>query len=310
MHVLVIGGNGFIGSHVVDALLAAGCTVRVLSRHRERYRAPLAMVDYRQGDFRDRMAVAEALVGVDAVFHLVSTTFPGTANLDPKTDVAENLIGTLTLIETMLGMGINRLLYMSSGGTVYGVPQQVPIPEDHPLRPINSYGIVKVAIESFIDMYRRTRGLSSVVIRASNPYGPRQGHSGVQGVISTFLDNIRAGRGIEIWGDGEVVRDYIDVRDLADLCLRAGTSAQEGTYNAGSGEGVSLNTLISMIQQELGIEIRPQYKPARLIDVPVSVLDCTRARTDFDWRPARTLRAGIRDVWAWKEAQQTLAPPR
>jgi UDP-glucose 4-epimerase len=301
MQVLVIGGNGFIGSHVVDSLLASGCTVRVLSRHPERFRAPLAAVDYRQDDFRDRMAVAEALVGIDAVFHLVSTTFPGTANLDPKTDVEENLIGTLSLMDTMLGMGINRLLYMSSGGTVYGVPRQVPIPENHPLHPINSYGIVKVAIEQFIEMYRSTRGLSPIIIRASNPYGPRQGHSGVQGVVSTFIDNIRSGRTIEIWGDGSVVRDYIDVRDLAELCVRAGTSQKEGTYNAGSGHGVSLNELIEMMKEVIGLDIKPNYRPGRLIDVPVSVLDCTKAETDFDWHAGRNLRDGIRDVWSWKE---------
>lgn len=301
MRVLVIGGNGFIGSHVVDSLLASGCTVRVLSRHPERFRTPLPAVDYRQDDFRDKMALAEALVGIDAVFHLVSTTFPGTANLDPKTDVDENLIGTLSLMETMLGVGINRLLYMSSGGTVYGIPQQVPVPEHHPLSPINSYGIVKVAIEHFIDMYRNTRGLSPIIIRASNPFGPRQGNSGLQGVVSTFVDNIRAGRAIEIWGDGSVVRDYIDVRDLAEFCVRAGTSQKEGAYNAGSGQGVSLNELIDMMNEVIGFNIKPNYRKGRLIDVPVSVLDCTKAKTDFAWHANRNLRDGIRDVWSWKE---------
>lgn len=307
MQVLVVGGNGFIGSHVVDALLEAGHEVRVLGRHPERFRAPLVSVDYRQGDFRDRMALAEALVGIDAVFHLVSTTFPGTANLDPKTDVNGNLIGTLELIETMLGMGIHRLLFMSSGGTVYGIPELVPIPEEHPLRPINSYGIVKVAIEQFIDMFRRTRGLSPIIIRASNPYGPRQGHSGVQGVISTFLDNIGSGRQIEIWGDGSVIRDYIDVRDLADLCVQAGTGQQEGVYNAGSGVGVSLNELIDMMKDVIGVEIEPRYRPGRLIDVPVSVLDCAKAGADFNWQAKRDLKEGIKDVWDWKTARNTQA---
>lgn len=304
MQILVIGGSGFIGSHVVDSLLAAGHGVRVFGRHPERFRAPLPQVDYRQGDFRDRMALAEALIGIDAVFHLVSTTFPGTANLDPKTDVRENLIGTLELIETMLGLNIKRLLFVSSGGTVYGVPQQVPIPEDHPLRPINSYGIVKVAIEQFIEMYRRTRGLSPIVIRASNPYGPRQGHTGVQGVVSTFLDNIANGRQIEIWGDGSVVRDFIDVRDLADLCAKAGPSEKEGVYNAGSGTGVSLNELIASIRAVTGLEVEPRYRLARLIDVPVSVLDFSKAQQDFDWMPTRSLDEGIRDIWTWKRAQQ------
>lgn len=300
MRVLVIGGNGFVGSHVVDALISSGHNVRVFGRNPDRFRDPLPNVDYRQGDFRDRMSIAEALIGVDAVFHMVSTTFPGTANLDPKIDVQENLIGTLALIETMLGLGITRLLFVSSGGTVYGVPERVPIPEDHPLRPINSYGIVKVAIEHFIEMYRRTRGLSPIVIRASNPYGPRQGHTGVQGVVSTFIDNISSGRPIEIWGDGSVVRDFIDVRDLADLCVLAGTSSREGVYNAGSGIGTSLKELLVVIQQVVPQKIAVSFKPSRLIDVPVSILDCTRAKQDFGWRPTRELLEGIEDTWDWR----------
>ncbi len=306
MKVLVIGGSGFIGSHVVDALLEAGHDVRVFGRHPEHFRPALSNVDYRLGDFRDRMALAEALNGVNAVFHLVSTTFPGTANLDPKTDVRDNLISTLEMIETMLSLQITRLLFVSSGGTVYGVPEQVPIPETHSLRPINSYGIVKVAIEQYIDMYRRIGGLSPVIIRAANPFGPRQSHGGIQGAVSTFLDCVAADKEIEIWGDGSVVRDFVDVRDLAELCVRAGTSTREGAYNAGSGSGTSLNELLDVIRQVTSKEVSVNFKPARLIDVPVSVLDCTFARNDFDWVPKRTLFEGIKNAWEWKLAAQSL----
>lgn len=301
MKILAIGGNGFIGSHVVDALLAAGHRVRVFGRHPERFRKPLPNVEYHFGDFRDPMSIAEALIGVDAVFHMVSTTFPGTANLNPTLDVQENLIGTLELIKTMLNLKITRLLFLSSGGTVYGVPSQVPIPEDHPRRPINSYGIVKVAIEQFIDMYRRNQGLSPVIIRASNPYGPRQGHMGVQGVISTFLSNISADRPIEIWGDGSVIRDFVDVRDLAELCVIAGTSEREGIYNAGSGVGTSLNDVLNVIRQVAAPQITVIHKEARLIDVPVSILDCSKAKRDFGWVAMRGLADGIADTWAWRQ---------
>ena len=302
MRILVIGGSGFIGSHVVDALLDAGHSVRIFSRHPERFRSALPKVDYHLGDFRDRMSLAEALTGVDAVFHVLSTTFPGTANLDPKTDVRDNLVGTLELIETMLELKISRLLFVSSGGTVYGVPEQVPIPESHPLHPINSYGIVKVAIEQFLEMYRRTRGLSPIIIRVSNPFGPRQGHTGVQGVVSTFLDRVATGKEIEIWGDGSVVRDFIDVRDLAELCVLAGTSEQEGTYNAGSGVGTSLNELLDVIRQATKKDVIINFKPARLIDVPISILDCSHAVREFAWKPKRTLREGIDNAWEWKMA--------
>jgi UDP-glucose 4-epimerase len=299
MKILVLGGCGFIGSHVVDALLRAGHSVRVFDRQAERFRNPLARVDYRFGDFNDHMALAEAITGVDAVFHLISTTFPGTADLDPKTDVRDNLIGALQLIETMLSLNVSRLLFLSSGGTVYGIPEQVEIPETHPLRPVSSYGIVKAAIEHYLVAYRRSRGLSSVIIRASNPYGPRQGHSGVQGVISTFLGRIAAGEAIEIWGDGTVVRDYLDVVDLAALCVLAGTSRLEGPYNAGSGVGTSVNEIVEAIRIITGAQIETLYKPGRAADVPRSVLDCTRARTDFGWIARRPLADGLQSTWEW-----------
>ncbi len=299
MKVLVIGGCGFIGSHVVDRLLIHGHAVRVFDRQPERFRPPLRVVDYRFGNFADRMALIDAMAGVDAVLHLVSTTFPGTADLDPKTDVQDNLVGTISLLDSMISLGISRILFLSSGGTVYGVPDVVPIPETHPLRPINSYGIVKVAIEHYMEMYRRTRGISPVVIRASNPYGLRQGHLGVQGVISTFLRRILAGEPIEIWGDGSVVRDYVHVADLAELCSLAVASDAVGPYNAGSGVGVSLKDIVQIISEVTGNDIQPVYKPARALDVPRSVLDVTRARTTFGWSERATLVEGVRETWQW-----------
>jgi UDP-glucose 4-epimerase len=299
MKVLVVGGSGFIGSHVVDRLLTSGHSVRVFDRQPERFRAPLPDVDYCFADFADRMALVEALSGTDAVFHLLSTTVPGTADLDPKTDVQDNLIGTINLLDSMQRLGLTRILFLSSGGTVYGIPDIIPIPETHPLRPINSYGIVKATIELYLEMYRRTRGFSPVVIRASNPFGPRQAHSGVQGVISTFLRRILRGQPLEIWGDGSVVRDYLKVADLAELCAIAGTSAREGVYNAGSGHGLSINEIIQAVRQVADSQAEIIYKPGRSIDIPRSVLDCTRAKTDFGWQCSASFEAGLRDTWTW-----------
>jgi UDP-glucose 4-epimerase len=303
MKVLVIGGCGFIGSHVVDRLLQHDHAVRVFDRQAERFRPPLAGVDYRYGDFADSMAVAESLTGMDAVFHLASTTVPGTANLDSKIDVQENLIGTIKLLESMKSLGPSRILFLSSGGTVYGVPDLIPTPETHALRPINSYGIIKAAIEHYLDMYRRTGSLSPVIIRASNPYGPRQAHYGVQGVISSFLRRILMGEPIEIWGDGTVVRDYLEVSDLADLCVRAGTSHREGPYNAGSGHGRSINEIVEAVRDVTSVEFKIVYKPARLIDIPRSVLDNSHAKTDFGWKCSTELATGLQNTWNWLRLQ-------
>ncbi len=303
MKVLVLGGNGFIGSHVVDALLLQGHTVRVFDRQPERFRAPLAGVDYRFGSFADRMAVIDALAGTEAVLHLVSTTFPGTADLDPRTDVQDNLLNTISLLDSMQSLGIRRLLFLSSGGTVYGIPESVPIPESHPLRPISSYGIVKVAIEHYLEMYRRTRGLSPLIIRASNPYGPRQANVGVQGVISTFLRRVKTGDAIEVWGDGQIMRDYIHVADLAALCATATKGPVEGTFNAGSGVGITVNEIIARVAEVTGSAVAPVYKPGRAIDVPRSVLDVHQAKEVFGWQAQTGLRDGMAQTWDWLGTQ-------
>lgn len=300
---LVIGGCGFIGSHIVDRLLEHGHSIRVFDRQAERFRQPLNEVEYLFGNFGDRMAVVDALAGVDAVMHLVSTTVPGTADLDPKIDVQDNLIGTLALLDSMGSLGISRILFMSSGGTVYGPPDMVPIPETHPLRPINSYGIVKAAIEHYLEMYRRTRGILPISIRASNPYGPRQAHTGVQGVISTFLSRILAGEPLEIWGDGTIVRDYLHVTDLAELCARAIAGERVGPYNAGSGESTSLNDIVEVLRVVTNHPIEVVYKPGRAVDVKVSVLDPSRALADFGWKSKTSLLDGVAETFKWMRSK-------
>jgi UDP-glucose 4-epimerase len=299
MKILVIGGSGFIGSHVVDRLLAHGHSVRVFDRQPERFRPPLPQVEYRYGEFADRMRLVEALSGTDTVFHLLSTTVPGTADLDPATDVHDNLVGTINLLDSMQRLGLSRILFLSSGGTVYGIPEDVPIPETHALRPINSYGIVKAAIEHYLEMYRRTRGFSPIIVRASNPFGPRQAHSGVQGVISTFLRRILAGEPIEIWGDGAVVRDYLEVGDLSELCVRAGTSDREGVYNGGSGIGLSVNDVVEAVRNVTRADVKVIYKPARPVDVPRSVLDCSRAKNELGWECETGFDSGLSNTWNW-----------
>jgi len=299
MKVLVLGGNGFIGSHVVDQLLAAGHKVRVFDRSPERYREPLKQVEYRLGRFDDIFQVAEALQGVDVVCHLISTTVPGTSNMDPVADVQNNLVNTLSLLEQMRKKGLRRILYLSSGGTVYGNPESSPVCEDHPLKPISSYGVVKVAIEKYLYMYQQLYGLQPVILRPSNPYGPRQGHAGVQGLIGTLLVRAMASETLEIWGDGSIVRDYMDVSDLAQLCVKVVESDACGTFNAGSGEGYSINQIITMIRDMTGGTSEVCYKPARAFDVQEVVLDISRALQQFNWKPNVKLSTGIRDQMEW-----------
>lgn len=296
---LVIGGCGFIGSHIVDKLLARGHLVRVLDMRAELYRLPLPGVEYLTGSFCDEVSLKMALQDVDAVVHTASTTVPSTANLNPIYDVETNLISTIRLLQMMRDREIKRLVFLSSGGTVYGIPQVDTVPEDHPQNPISSYGIVKLAIERYLHMEQHLHGLEYVALRASNPYGPRQGQAGLQGIIGTYLWKISQGEQIEVWGDGSIVRDFIHVQDLAELAALTVEAPICGFFNAGSGRGTSVNQIVGLTAKVTGRDLRPLYKPGRGFDVPRIILDISRIRQATNWSPVTPLEDGLRDSWNW-----------
>lgn len=299
MRVLILGGNGFIGSHVVDALLAAGHQPRIYDRSNCRYRPRLDGVEYILGRLEDTYLLSEALTDVDVVFHGISTTVPSTSNADPIADVQSNLIGTLNLLSAMADKGIRRIIYLSSGGTVYGNTAVDFINEEHPLKPICSYGVVKVAVENYLFMHQELYGLKPIILRASNPYGERQGRSGVQGVVGTILNTISRDQPIEIWGDGSIVRDFIYVGDLALACLKAIEGNQCGIFNIGSGLGYSIREVIENAQKISKKQINTIYKPPRRFDVSRVVLDISKATSILSWRPSVTLPLGIDRTWKW-----------
>ncbi|MCB1704811.1 MAG: NAD-dependent epimerase/dehydratase family protein [Halioglobus sp.] len=299
MNVLVTGGTGFIGSHVCDALLRRGHNIRVLSRKAEPYRPPLPGVDYFLGDIADTFYLSEALSGMDAVIHLVSSTVPGTSNLDPVADINFNLAGTVRMLELMRQAGPKRIVFLSSGGTVYGEPSRLPVAETEPLNPLCSYGVTKVAIEHYLGMYAFLYGIEPVVLRASNPFGPRQGRLGIQGLVAAFLSRILAGKPLVVWGDGEVIRDYFYASDLADLCALAVESTETGIFNAGSGQGTSINRMIELIGKATAIQPEVHYEPQRKFDVRETYLDISKARTAFGWEPVVDLESGISQHWDW-----------
>ncbi len=299
MQVLVLGGNGFIGSHVVDTLLNDGQTVRVLDRLPEKFRLPKKNVDYRIGSFNDSFLLAESLEDIEVIYHLISTTVPSTSNMDPINDIQSNLIGTLQLLKMMTKKKVRHIVYLSSGGTVYGNPHTFPISEEHRLQPICSYGIVKNAIENYLLMYEQLYELQPIILRASNAYGPRQGHIGVQGVISTFMNKIINNKHLTVWGDGSVIRDYIYAKDLALLCRIAGSSNKTGIFNAGSGKGYSINQVINIISHITGMKPNIKYNHKRDFDIQEVVLDMKRTRKAFSWKAETSLDDGIAHYWNW-----------
>lgn len=299
MRVLVLGGSGFIGSHLVEALVARGAHVRVLSRHNSKHAPQLPGVDYHAADFADMTSVSESLFDVDVVFHLISTTIPATAHLDPVADINGNLLPTIRMLQMLRDVGVPRLIFLSSGGTVYGNSQAALIGEDHVRNPLSSYGIVKVAIENYIEMFSAQYGLKSLVLRVSNPYGPRQSRIGIHGVIPTFFQRIMSGEEIHIWGDGTSVRDYLYISDLISALLKCVDRELTGVYNIGSGQGVSLTEALSVIEEISGIQADVKFLPPRDFDVAKIVLDISKVRTDLDWHPVVSLREGCARYWNW-----------
>lgn len=299
MKILILGGNGFIGSHLTDALLAKGNRIRVLDRKYNPYSPPHPQVDYRIANLSDSASIAEALQNIDVVYHLISTSVPSTSNLDPVADIECNLVSTVKLLQQMVNLDVRKIVFLSSGGTVYGNPTEEPVPETHALNPICSYGVVKVAIEKYLLMFQKLYGIQPIILRPSNPFGARQGHIGVQGVIPTFLKRIIDGDPIQIWGDGTIVRDYIYISDLVDFCVCAGSSEHTGIFNVGSGQGTSLNEIVQMIIQVVGKDIDVEHHPGRAFDVQQIILDIRKALEVYDWRPAISIENGIQQHWQW-----------
>lgn len=299
MKILVLGGNGFIGSHIVEHLLKDGHDVRIFDRSANRWQPPHPQVSYFVGDFSDAPMLAEAMQGVHAVVHSISTTVPSTSNLDPIADIQSNLVNSVQLMRMMAMTGVSRLVFISSGGTVYGVPQQLPVAENHPLNPICSYGVVKLAIEKYMGMFECLHGVRALILRASNPFGPLQGHGGVQGAVATFMQKIMAEEKITIWGDGSVRRDFLYVTDLAELCRKAVVSEEAGVFNAGCGQGYTLSELIVAIEGVVGKKALVNYEQARKFDIQDIVLDIQKARQTFNWAPQVQFEQGLSLHHAW-----------
>ncbi len=297
MKIIVLGGNGFIGSHIVDELILRGNEVSILCRSRDKVTRYVSGVKYYFGDFLDTVFVNSAIQNKDLVIHSISSTVPSTSVRNPVIDINQNLVASVELLKAMQQSGVKRLIYLSSGGTVYGSPKQLPVSEDHPLNPISSYGVVKVAIEHYIGMFKTLYGLSPIILRPSNPYGARQANAGIQGALGTFLGNTLNHKPITIWGDGEVSRGYIYVKDLAMLCANAAESSVDGTFNVCSGQSTSLNELLVLIESATGIKPNVTYEAGRGFDVKNICLDISLAQKAFNWAPQYSIKEGIAEYY-------------
>ena len=296
---IVLGGGGFIGTNLCRRLAASGYRVRAFGR-RCLFPDDLQGVEWYQGDFTDAGSVAAAIESFEIVFHLIHATMPQAAHLEMAADLQKNVIPSIALFDFCGKLGVKRVVFVSSGGMVYGCPQQIPTPETAPTQPICAYGISKLAIEKYLALYERHHGLDYRVLRITNPFGPFQIALKNQGVIAALISRALNGEEMEIWGDGSVVRDFIFVEDVVDA-LEAAASDQgnERIFNIGSGQGRSLREVIATIERLMEKALRIQWKPGRAIDVPASVVAIERARDSLDWTPRTTFESGLDRTIEW-----------
>ena len=295
---VVFGANGFIGSALTRLLLAEGHEVVACDMVRE-FRALDAhpALRCRSLDFQDEVAVREVIAEGDWVFHLVSTTKPASSNLNMAFDVQSNVVPSIRLFQSCVDLGVRKVLFASSGGTIYGPPRQVPVSESHPPEPIVSYGLTKLVIERYGELFRRQFNLNVASLRIGNPYGPRH-FDDQQGVIPVFVRRFRRRNPIEIWGDGHVVRDYVHVDDVARAFHAAARyEGSETVFNIGAGEGRSLRDIIQALERIAGYSVPVHFTPPREFDIPSLVLDISRAQRVLGWNPVIPFDDGLLRTW-------------
>lgn len=302
-----MGGSGFIGTHTVLALARAGHSVRSFSRSGihllpipDALRSAIEIV---RGDFGNVLDVGRALDGCDTCVHLVSESVPHSSNLDPIGDITRNLLPSVRLAQAAIERGLRRIVFVSSGGTVYGRPRQIPIDETHPTDPLCAYGITKLAAEKYLGLFAELHGLDSIVLRLANPFGEGQRIAASQGAVAVFMAKAIRRQPIDIWGDGSVVRDYVYVGDAVNAILRAlDYRGSTRLFNVGAGQGHSLNQLLDGIERTLGLETERRHLPGRSFDVPASVLDIGLAMHELGWSPATPFESALQRTADWMRA--------
>jgi UDP-glucose 4-epimerase len=301
---LVLGGGGFIGTNLCRGLHAAGARVVGFGR-RPRYPEALDGVEWIDGDFSDAAAVGSAVRGVDLVFHLLGAGLPEPSNRDPSSTVTEAILPSLNLLEACRDAGCRKLVFISSGGTVYGRTGGVALTETAPTDPISAYGVSKLAVEKYIQLFHHLYGLDYAILRVSNPFGPFQSAVHGQGLVASLVRNALTGEPVDIWGDGSTVRDYLFIDDLIDAILAA--AIHQGAprlFNVGSGTGRSVRDVVRDVAAISGrafSEVR--YLPARAADVPHNVLDPGLIARELGWVPKTSWLEGLRATHRWVERQ-------
>jgi UDP-glucose 4-epimerase len=308
MKAIVTGANGFMGRALVRALLAQGQSVTATTAGSapsiDHPRLRWKRLDLGKPD----EGWKQVLHGADVIYHLAWSTVPSEAIRAPVEDARVNIVGSLSLVQAVReAQSAARIVFASSGGTVYGALSTIPATEDHPLRPISAHGVSKLAVESYLEVARRESGLSSISLRIGNLYGPGQSRDRMFGAVTQFVSRALSDEPIRIFGDGSVTRDYVFIDDVVDALTIAGSSPKTGAFNIGTGVGHSLNDVANVVAAEAGRELTIERLDGRPFDVPVSVLDPARARTELGWAACVAFTEGVRKTL---HAMQAAKQPR
>ncbi len=294
MNILVTGGAGFIGSHIVDALVESGCRVAVaddLSTGKFENINPgvnFYKVEVQAPDFKEVVAREKP----DAIIHLAAQVDVQRSLKEPAADAAINIVGMINLLEACRCYNVGKVVYASSAA-VYGSPAYLPVDEKHPLAPQSPYGLSKYTAEHYLRIYRELYGIGYTVLRYANVYGPRQDATGEGGVVAIFVDRLLKGENPYIFGDGGQTRDFIYVKDVAAANLAALRRGEGMTFNVSTGGGLSVNRLFEVIKKAAGSGQKPEYLPARPGDITHSYLSNEKAREFLGWAPRRSLEEGL-----------------
>lgn len=303
---LVLGAGGFIGKALCEHLCENGARVHGLVRRPPPTLPAHLAVTWTVGDFSDRATLSKLVRGQDFVFHLAFGSIPETSNRNPTADVLGSVVPTLTLLDLCCAEGIEKVIFSSSGGTVYGVtPPELVITEAAPTNPISAYGVTKLTIEKYLALYQRLHNLDFHVLRISNPYGPGQSPHKRQGLVATVLYRALTRQPIEIWGDGEIIRDYVHIRDVVKAFLYVSQyNGDSRIMNVGSGVGLSINRVVNDVEGVLGFtDIPRRYSPARVGDVPRNVLDIALISSETGWRPQMSWTDGLHETASWMRGE-------
>lgn len=293
---LILGANGFVGSHLVDAIIQNGHDVRAFDRFSKgKYNfVEHERIEVITGDYLNSFDLERAIEGVDYVFHFISTTTPATAENDPLIDIETNVKKSVELFQLCVDKNVKRVLFASTGGAIYGDGGDKPHAETDTPLPVSPYAIGKLSIEHYLRYFKTKHGLDSIAFRISNPYGERQPLHRKQGVIPIFLENIISGKQLTVLGDGTMVRDYIYVKDVAHMIASMfDKPATSSLYNIGSGAGVTVSELVSLVESATGLTADIQSLPTPATFVHKVTLDTSLFTNEFHVTPSTALEDGL-----------------